>query len=192
MTPPVQSGMMVSCRLASRSTPYLCYFACKMNPHRLLISLALFAGSLNAAMATEPLNDRVTIGKLSGRIYQPGRGELPLPPSERVRAIALSESCSARGGPRGLYKQEGNRFWLVGLYRCSGELALHDVYPEAPEPWFAAWINGAVVAKLGGVACRTHKGIAVYEHEVTFIVENGVVKSRRENANDSKACQHAP
>jgi hypothetical protein len=144
------------------------------------------------ARATEPLPDRIWYHSRAGIVFQPGKGAIALPPSDKLRAMMIAESCSAAGGPRGVYKYMGGKVWLVGLHRCGGSLGLRDVYPGMLTPPVADWINGVVVARLGKRLCTTGAGVPIPEVEVHFVVENGIVNALEEKAGDAQTCALKP
>lgn len=148
--------------------------------------LFLVAG---AASATEPLQDRIWYQSRAGTIQQPGKGPLALPPSDRLRAMAMAESCSsAVGGPRGVYRVMKGKLWLVGLHRCSGAVGLRDVYPAMLTPPVAKWVSGVVLARLGRLLCTSPDGWPIMETEVTMTLEKGIVVSLVERAGDTSVC----
>ena len=106
----------------------------------LLAGLALLA--LPASHASEPLSDRVQIDGLEGPLHDAERGWVALPRSERLRAIALTDRCSAIGGPRGKFKVAQGRLWLYGFNRCGGDLSLSEIYPGSRAPILANWVTG--------------------------------------------------
>lgn len=140
------------------------------------------------AAATEPLSDRVWYQSRAGTIHYPGKGPLALPPSDRLRTMTLAESCSAVGGPRGVYKYMKGRLWLVGLHRCSGAMGLREVYPGMLTPPVATWVSGVVLARLGRPLCNSPEGRPVAETEVTMRVANGLVESLVEKPGNTSAC----
>ena len=133
-----------------------------------------------AAWATEPLQDRIWYQSRAGTVHQAGVGPIALPPSTQLRAMAIGETCSARGGPRGVYKYMSGKIWLAGLHRCAGGVGLHEVYPNVRTPPVASWISGVLVARLGKQLCSAATGTPVYEAEVRFTVVNGVVRAQEE------------
>lgn len=150
---------------------------------------ALLAGGAPAAWATEPLHDRIWYHSRAGIVYQPGAGAIALPPSARLRELAIAESCSAVGGPRGVYKYMSGKIWLVGLHRCRGAISLHQVYPAMLTPPVAHWINGVLVAKVGNILCTSASGALVFENEVTFTVDQGSVTSVVEKTHGAQSCK---
>ncbi len=142
----------------------------------------------SAASATEPLQDRIWYHTRAGTAHHPGKGAIALPPSERLRAMAVAESCSAVGGPRGVYKYMSGKLWLVGLHRCSGGIGLGDVYPGMRTPPVAIWVSGVVVARLDPTLCISTAGMPVAQMEVTLKVRRGIVEAIIEKAGDVRSC----
>ena len=132
--------------------------------------------------ATEPLADRVEIGGLEGRLRRAGPGWLDLPHSERLRALALQERCTAVGGPRGKYRIASGRLWLHGLYRCGGDVNLSDVYPDRRGPMLATWVTGELLAELGRFICHASDGTSVFEKSMRIVVESGRVTALNDEA----------
>ncbi len=151
---------------------------------------ALFLSA--AACATEPLQDRIWYQSRAGTVHQAGVGPIALPPSARLRAMAISDTCSARGGPRGVYKYMSGKIWLAGLHRCAGGVGLHEVYPDVRTPPVASWISGVLVARLGKMLCSPADGMPVYEAEVRFTVVNGVVHAQEETFGTRSMCVSVP
>lgn len=149
---------------------------------------ALLLAGAPAAWATEPLHDRIWYHNRAGIVYQPGKGAIALPPSDRRRELAIAESCSAVGGPRGVYKYINGKIWLVGLHRCRGAIPLHQVYPGMLTPPVAHWINGDLVAKVGNILCTSASGALVFENEVSFTVDKGSVTSVVEKIHGAQSC----
>ncbi len=154
-------------------------------------SLGFAAAALllsTAACATEPLQDRIWYQSRAGTVHQEGAGPIALPPSTRLRAMAIADGCSARGGPRGVYKYMSGKIWLAGLHRCEGGVGLHEVYPDVRTPPVASWISGVLVARLGKRLCSSAVGTPVYEAEVRFTVVNGVVHAQEERFGMQSMC----
>jgi hypothetical protein len=152
------------------------------------ILAALMWTAAAPARATEPLPDRIWYQSRAGIVFQPGKGAIALPASDTLRAMMLAESCSAMGGPRGVYRYMSGKVWLVGLHRCGGSLGLRDVYPAMLTPPVADWINGVLVARLGKLLCTSAAGVPVPEIEVRFVVENGIVNALEEKTGDLQSC----
>lgn len=155
----------------------------------LLIVSVLALQAPGAVHATEPLVDRVEIQGLEGRLHDAKRGLLDLPRSERLRAMALQERCSAIGGPRGKYRIANGRLWLQGLYRCGGDVDLRDVYPDSQGPMLVTWVTGELVAELGRFVCHATDGTSVLEKSARITVASGKVTALNYDAPvPAKAC----
>ncbi len=155
--------------------------------HLTICAIVLF-GTASRALATEPLQDRIWYHSRAGTVHESGKGALALPPSEKLRAMAMAETCSAMGGPRGVYRYSNGRIWLVGLHRCSGGIGLHEVYPDVRTPPVASWLNGVLVARLGNLLCKSASGAPVHEFEVHIKVTNGAVDSVAETLGSEQMC----
>ena len=158
--------------------------------------LALQVGT--AAQATEPLRDLLEIGGETVAVEAPppgrrGTGWLDLPPSDLLRDIARAERCSALGGPRGVYRVDGGRLWLMRLRRCGGDIPLHEVFGGSGEPVMATWISAELVAQRGPVLCSRSQGGDLRQTTLRWRVEEGVVRSATEADNrDSPAVPGMP
>ena len=141
-----------------------------------------------AANATQPLQDHIWYQSRAGTMYQAGKGAIALPPSVQLRAMTIGESCSAIGGPRGVYRYVDGKLWLAGLHRCSGGIGLSEVYPGMLTPPLADWISGVLVARLGKVLCVSSAGVQIPEFEVHMQVTNGIVYAVEEKAGDARSC----
>ncbi len=151
-----------------------------------MAALATFvAGS---ASATEPLQDQIWYQSRAGTVHQSGKGAIALPPSDRLRAMAMAESCSAMGGPRGVYKYMGGKLWLAGLRRCSGGVGLGEAYPDMLTPPVAHWVSGVLIARFGKKLCTSPEGKPVHEIEVRFTVDGGNVISLQEKVGERRFC----
>jgi hypothetical protein len=137
--------------------------------------------------ATEPLHDQYIVGALEGNIFPSKCCWMELPQSKRLTDMRMEEPCSAIGGPVGMFKLDGGRLWLTGLYKCSGRVDLHDIYPNLKSPALADWLSGTFSARLGFL-CRDKNAQSVYSVEQVLIVEKGVVESLTETRNDISAC----
>jgi hypothetical protein len=144
------------------------------------------------AWATEPLSDQVWYQSRAGTLFMPGKGAIPLPASDQLRAMAIGERCSAMGGPRGVYRFMSGKLWLIGLHRCSGGIALRDIYPEMLTPPVASWVDGVVVARLGRILCMSSAGVPIPDNEVRFTVQKGVVVALEERVGDLRSCELKP
>ena len=155
-------------------------------------ALLLLAATTATAWATEPLPDRIWYQGRAGTVYQVGKGGLALPPSEPLRALVRAQSCSAMGGPRGVYKVVHGRLWLAGLYTCSAAIGLRDVYPDMLTPPVAQWVSGVLVAQVGKFVCMSAQGRPMHEFDVQLTVEKGAVKATAEKAANVAQCARAP
>jgi hypothetical protein len=155
----------------------------------------LFVLCLMAAapvMATEPMTDYFSDGARSGRIFPSACCHVELPDNERIWEIRRRDfhTCSAVGGPVGVFRMEAGKLWLTGLAKCSGEFPLKDMYPGLESPALAAWLTGTFKTVLDP---RCHaNGQTRYAVTQELIVEKGIVTSVRETPNDLTACDHVP
>lgn len=156
-----------------------------------VVTAAFFLLSAAQALATEPLADRIWYHTRAGTVQLAGKGNIALPPSAKLRAMTIADTCSARGGPRGVYKYTEGRIWLVGLHRCGGGIGLHEVYPGVRTPQMASWVSGFLVARLGKLVCATVDGIPVHEAEVRLTVKNGLVSAIEEYVATAQQCRSA-
>ena len=127
------------------------------------------------ATATEPLFDHVEIDGESEQLHDIAKGWVELPRNERMREIVIAEHCSAVGARRGQYLVTNGQLWLRGLYRCGGDIALTDVYPQARGFMAATWVSGQLVAELGAVICRTKEGLQRFTRTAQLTVDAGRV-----------------
>jgi hypothetical protein len=171
-----------------------------MLPHRLrsrIIGLCLFLLGLASvaasapASATEPLKDQIVVGALGGHIFPSDCCWVPLPPSERLRAMKHAEfpRCSAIGGPVGVFELRDRKLWLTGLFKCSGAFDHREVYPELASPAFASWLSGSFTLALGPCGYDPRTGAEAYARKQRITVEQGVVRSVTEQDNPAGSCQ---
>ena len=138
--------------------------------------------------ATEPLLNQYVDGSRTGRIFPSECCWMKLPPSERLTALKRAElGCSAIGGPVGKFKLESGKLWLTSLFKCSGEVALQDVFPDLTSPALAQWLTGTFTAQVG-LACFDKHGKRIDSVKQVLTVEQGVVTSLIETKNDTSAC----
>ena len=163
------------------------------------LGLLMLLACGTAAQATEPLRDLLEIGGDTvalDALATPGRrgaGGLDLPPSDLLRDMARAERCSAPGGPRGVYRVDGGRLWLMRLRRCGGDIPLHEVFGGSGEPVMATWISADLVAQRGPVLCSRSQGGDLRQTTLRWRVEEGVVRSVTEADNrDSPAVPGMP
>lgn len=147
--------------------------------------LVLTAGR---ALATAPPADRIWYHTRAGTLHLAGKGGIELPPSAKLRAMTIADTCSARGGPRGVYKYAEGKIWLVGLHGCRGGIGLHEVYPNVRTPPVASWVNGILVARLGKLLCASADGAPVHEAVVRMTVRNGAVSALEESMGTLQSC----
>jgi len=159
---------------------------------RLFCSGMLLALLSGAALATEPLFDRVDIEGQSGRLRDNARGWLDLPESEQLRKMARAESCTAIGGPRGTFKVADGALWLTGLHRCGGDVELSSVYPSMSRPVVATWVTGKLTAEFGNVVCWSKAGPPVFQRVANITVEAGKITVMSFNAPQVEHCGRNP
>lgn len=142
--------------------------------HRLVtIWLLLLAGT---CYATQPLMDRLEYEGEQSIVSPRGRPWLELPENEKTQEIRLQARCSAIGAPRAEWKVSDSRLWLVGLFKCGGDIKLEAVYGGNGEPMLAEWITADLVIQRGKRFCRWHYGGPEIKETSIFIkVERGVV-----------------
>lgn len=159
-----------------------------MRPKVRLVTAAGLLIVASAATATQVLQDRIWYQSRAGTLHYPRNEPIALPPSERLHAMAMADSCPAIGGPRGVYRYMNGKLWLVGLSRCGSTIGLRDAYPTMLTPPVATWVSGVVVARLGRKMCTGPDGSPVLETEVVLKVDKGIVESRVEKAGAHSAC----
>lgn len=154
---------------------------------RVGISLLLVGAPL-LGTATEPLVSPIRIGEHEGIVFPEKPGSMDLPRTPALREARLAQRCSALGGPVGRFEVSDDRIWLVGLYRCGGNFASEEIYPEMRGPVVADWLNGSFKAPLD-FQCHALWGPRVYKHTARFEVRDGVVSGLRFEANDDSICE---
>jgi hypothetical protein len=134
------------------------------------------------------LTDFYADGVRSGRIFPAPCCHVELPSNERIWEIRRRDfhNCSAVGGPVGMFRREGGKLWLTGLFKCSGEIPLKEMYPELDGPVVADWLTGTFKTALDS-QCHAG-GQTIYAVAQELIVEKGVVKSVTETPGDVSAC----
>lgn len=96
--------------------------------------------------------------------------------NEKTREIRRKEGCSAIGAPRAKWKVSDNRLWMVGLFKCGGEIKLETVYGGNGEPISAEWVTEDLVTQRGKTLCHPHYGGAgILETSIFIRVRRGVV-----------------
>ena len=91
------------------------------------------------------------------------------------------------GGPVGMFKFEAGKLWLTGLSKCSGQIALQEMYPNMTAPVVAEWLTGTFETFME-FKCSSVAGPPVYAVTQQLIVEKGVVQSVSEKLTDTTAC----
>jgi hypothetical protein len=138
--------------------------------------------------ATQPLLNQYTDGVRTGHIFPSGCCWVEIPSNERIKEIRRREiGCSAVGGPVGIFKLEAGKLWLTGLFKCSGEIPMQEVYPDMKSPAFAEWLTGSFRTRLD-FQCVVRGGQEVYAVTQELTVDKGVVQSVKETRNDTSAC----
>jgi hypothetical protein len=150
-----------------------------------MVTIVLLATLSRASEATVPLFDRLEVEGQSAMLRDVKGGWLPLPRSERLQELVRAERCSAIGGPRGKYRISDGKLWLVGLFRCGGNITLESVYGGTGEPMLAEWISGDLVSDRGKPLCIRRGFFAppIYERRMMFRVDRGVVTDLRQESN---------
>lgn len=151
----------------------------------LILLLTISASPLSTA--TEPLVDQFSFGERTGVIWPKKCCWVGLPSSEKLREVAISESCSAIGGPVGVFRLDHGRLLLTALYRCGGSFPTQDIYPELKSPLIADWVSGLHSARLDWL-CRDSSSRSIYRTELELEIKEGVVTVLNERNNDNDAC----
>lgn len=149
----------------------------------------LYAMVVAPSFATQPLVDQYSDGARSGHIFPVECCYVELPSNDRIRAMRRAEmpNCSAIGGPVGVFRLEAGKLWLTSLYKCSGTVALNDIYPGMNAPAPATWLTGTFKTVLD-IKCHDAGMRPIHGATQTLIVEKGVVKSLKETPGDLTAC----
>lgn len=149
---------------------------------RLLSSLFLSMVCITGH-ATLPLLDSIEYEGKTTIVGPQGKAWMAIRENEAIAAIRISERCTAIGGPRANWRIKGNRLWLIGLFRCGGDISLKSVYGE-DEPIFADWVTDRLVTYAGKELCKGEQGgPGIHERTVTMNVEKGVLKQVIESSN---------
>lgn len=154
---------------------------------RICLLLLLLVGAAPAS-ATPPLRDRIVIDEHRGRIFPSECCWMPLPPSERLRAMKRAETnCSAIGGPVGVFEVRDRKLWLIGLHKCSGTVDLRAIYPELAGPALASWLSGSFKVVLDQRCSDSVAGpLDAVEQELQL--DQGIVTSVTELSRHQAAC----
>jgi len=151
----------------------------------LLISALLLAPAWG--QATEPLRDILHIEGQSGPFAPEECCWVDLPRTERLIAAKRAQRCSAIGGPVGRFQLWEDRIWLIGLYRCGGDMQLDEIYPEMEGPTLASWLNGQFSVRLE-LMCFTEGAMPVFRTTHSFVVEHGEVVETQTETHDGSDC----
>jgi hypothetical protein len=143
--------------------------------------------------ATPPLVDRLEYEGETTSFWSHKRTWVELPPSEKLQEMRRKERCSAAGGPRAKWRIADSQLWLTGLFRCSGDVDFSDVY-DATAPVFANWITGQFWTHKGPRLCGHPYGRVIYEKNLIFDFEKGLLKKMTEvsNADHPAVPKHRP
>lgn len=153
-----------------------------------IVFLVLALVTTARGSATEPLMDQYADGARIGRIFPSACCYVELPDNERIWQIRRKEfGCSAVGGPVGRFRLEDGKLWLTGFMKCSGDIPLQEIYPDLKSPAFAEWLSGTFKTVLD-YRCYAN-GRQIYAATQELVVEQGVVRSLKETANDLSACE---
>lgn len=128
--------------------------------------------------ATTPLWDLITIDNQGGAVHQRGKTWPALPFSIQLQEMRRDlGGCSAIGGPRGVYKVEAGKLWLLNLYSCRSDyIDVTDVYPDSNPPVLATWITGDLVAEVGPNECySSRRGVFIRAATVLMELKQGIV-----------------
>lgn len=150
---------------------------------------ALSVLAIGHAHATQPLFDQYTDGQRSGYIFPAECCYLELPDDRRIRDLRRQQmgSCSAPGGPTGVFRREGGKLWLTGLAECRGPVPLKALYAHLEGPVVAEWLSGTFTVRLD--QCYSEGLQLKYAVTQTLMIEKGVVKSVAETQNDVSDCK---
>jgi hypothetical protein len=156
---------------------------------RKILFIVLYLLFVAPSSATQPLLNQYTDGVRTGHIFPSGCCWVEIPANERIKEIRRREiGCSAVGGPVGMFKLEAGKLWLTGLFKCSGEVPLQEVYPDMKSPAFAEWLTGTFKTRLDFKCVAPGGDPYIYAVTQELIVEKGVVQSVKETQNDLTAC----
>lgn len=142
--------------------------------------------ALNAS-ATPPLQDILTYEKTGGV-----DGWLDFPINDKLREISVrsffSGHCSARGGPRAVWRIENSALWLVAFHNCSGDISLESIYGGDGKPIKATWISRTISMGKGRDLCSGDHGLnpGISEFTIYFEIAGGTLinVSEKSNATD--------
>lgn len=107
--------------------------------------------------------------------------------------------CPSTGlwrGYVGTWEIVGGRLYLVGLratLRDGGEASLATLFPGFPDRLFAHWFTGTIRVPEGEVLEYVHAGYeSVFERDLFFEIEKGVVRSTRVRSNGAAESAEGP
>jgi len=135
------------------------------------------------------LHDFVTIDGQDGQIFPEKCCLIELPKSEGLSAARNIENCSAIGGPVGRFRIADGKIWLVGLFRCAGDIPLEDIYPEMENPAHATWLSGVFYAAINFMCRKPNSFGSLYRTTFRLEIEKGVISNMQRKENDEAACQ---
>lgn len=159
----------------------------RLKPRILFGALSMLA--ISHACATQPLFDQYSDGQRVGYIFPVECCYLELPDDRRIRNLRRKNmgSCSAAGGPVGVFRREGGKLLLTGLAECMGPIPLKALYAHLEGPVVATWLSGTFTARLN--QCYAEGLQLRYAVTQTLMIEKGVVKSVTETRNDVSECK---
>ena len=144
-------------------------------------AVVLLLASLSC-YATRPLMDSINYDGRSTIVWSDDRPWLDLPENEKFTELRRTQRCSAIGGPRAKWRLEDNRLWLVGLFKCGGDIPLENVYGNS-ESILATWITGNLLTHKGKLLCREFYGVGIYETTIVLRIKNGILMGVTEKSN---------
>lgn len=137
------------------------------------------------ALATSPLFDSLAYEGGTQAVWEAPRGGwLWFPTNDKTQTIARNERCSAIGAPRGRWKIEDEKIYLVRFFKCGGEIPLEHVYGGDGAPIFADWLSGSIATHRGTLLCLD-AFTGLYQKTITFKIDKGIVVgiSEQDNTN---------
>lgn len=158
-----------------------------MNIFRRILVAMMMCGLYATSKASDPLTDMLAVDERIG-VFKPEKGYwVGLPRTERLRALARAQMCTAIGGPVGQFRLREDEIWLVGLYKCGGDVPLQEVYPDAQGPFMAEWLTGTFFVHLDHL-CRTVNGENLFGTTLKLELLKGVVQKTEVENQDKSAC----
>lgn|GEM_PF-3307841 len=157
---------------------------------RLYVLLVLTAAAALPAAATHPLLDRIVVDDRQGEVFPEACCWMPMPKSERLRELRRAQRCSAIGGPVGRFRLQADQMLLDGFVTCSGDLPLQTVYPDAPTPMPATWLDGRFTIVLTS-RCGSGEPMGGDERINLRLVQGRVVERTVQPAAETK-CAGSP